>query len=200
MASGAAPDSALHHVVTALAQAGIPYMLTGSMASSFHGLPRTTQDIDLVIAPSPSGLDQLLLALPSERYYVSRNSAHDALRRRALFNAVDLESGWKIDFIVRKERPFSVTEFERRVSTVAYGISLYVATPEDVILAKLEWAKRSNSDRQVADAAGVLSTQRGRLDMAYIERWVESLALRAEWRAAQMLDSTSGAGDEAPSR
>lgn len=187
MGFGSDPDKVVRLVVEALTGASIPYMLTGSMASSAHGAPRTTQGVDFVIEPSDSGLTQLLASLPADRFYVSETAAREALRRRTLFNAVDRESGWKIDFVVRKERPFSRTEFERRRKAVVVGVPLYVASPEDVILIKLEWAKRSGSERQIADAAGVMKAQRGRLDSAYLERWIAELDVAKEWRAAEAL-------------
>ena len=88
-------------IVHALAHAGIPYMLTGSFASSFHGSPRASQDIDIVIAPNSEALAQLLTAFPENQYYVSREAAFDALERRTQFNVIDFATGWKIDFIIR---------------------------------------------------------------------------------------------------
>jgi hypothetical protein len=101
-------------IIAALHAAGIPYMLTGTFASSLHGLTRATQGIDLVIAPTESQLRDLVGNLPPEVYYVDLEAAHDALRQRTQFKVVDLDTGWKIDLIVRRNRPFSVQEFERR--------------------------------------------------------------------------------------
>jgi hypothetical protein len=91
-------------IIAALDGAGIPHMLTGSFASSFHGLTRATQDIDLVIAPSESQLRGLVGSLPPEAYYVDLETALDALKRRSQFNVIDLETGWKVDLIVRRDR------------------------------------------------------------------------------------------------
>ena len=75
------------------------------------------------------------------------------------FNVIDLATGWKIDFIIRKSRPFSETEFERRSEVHFEGLRLHIAQPEDVIIAKLEWAKRASSERQIEDVAGILKSQ-----------------------------------------
>jgi hypothetical protein len=184
MAYDTPPDEILPRLVGALDAAAVPYMLTGSLASSLHGTPRSTQDIDIVIAPDEAGLERLLASFPDDRYYVSRDSARSAFRHSSLFNVIDLESGWKVDFIFRKPREFSHIEFGRRIPTNVKGVAISVATPEDVILAKLEWAKRSGSERQIEDAAGILRTQAGALDSAYLERWVETLELRDVWAAA----------------
>ena len=97
---------------------------------------------------------------------------------------IDMESGWKIDFIVRKSRPFSVEEFERRREAELLGTTVYIASAEDVILSKLEWAKMAGSERQIADAAGVLRTQGTDLDVEYVKRWVAVLGVQSEWERA----------------
>lgn len=183
MASDSGPSEVIARVVAALTKANVPYMLTGSLASSLHGIPRSTQDIDIVIATDRPGLERLLGQFPEAEFYVSRDAAMQALRLTSLFNVIELASGWKIDFILRKARDFSHVEFERRMAAEALGISIHVATPEDVVLAKLEWAKRSESEKQLEDAAGVLESQGDRLDRAYLARWVGELGLEAQWDA-----------------
>lgn len=185
MASVSAPDEVFRRVVASLEHAGTPYMLTGSLASSVHGAPRTTQDLDFVIAVAPEELDRLLSEFPADKFYVSRDAALQALRRSAMFNVVDLESGWKIDFILRKDREFSVTEFNRRLRGDIMGLAVYMTTPEDSLLSKLEWAKRSESERQIDDAAGIYRAKRDRLDMSYLDHWVEELGLEVQWSQAK---------------
>jgi len=160
-------------------------MLTGSFASAFHGAPRTTQDVDIVIAPTLGSLQKLVKQLPEEEYYVSRDAALQAYGAESLFNVIDLNSGWKIDFIIRKSRPFSLEEFERRREADMLGTRLYIASAEDVILSKLEWAKMSSSERQVNDVAGIVRTQGDALDLEYVERWVAALGLESQWTHAK---------------
>lgn len=177
----------LARVAQLLEAAAIPFMVAGSFASSAHGLPRTTQDLDLVIDP-PSGaeLEALLASMPTDEYYVDADAARDALRRRSMFNLIDLASGWKVVLIVRKNRPFSREEFVRRMEMTILGVSAFVASAEDTIVAKLEWSKESGgSERQRRDVAGILASAADALDRAYIERWVRDLDLDDEWRAAQ---------------
>ena len=172
-------------VIGALDQAEIPYMLTGSFASAFHGTPRATQDIDLVIAPTADQLRALIRALPATEYYVDEEAALSALRRRTQFNIIDLETGWKIDLIVRRDRPFSLEEFQRRSEAEIAGMRLVVATAEDLVIAKLEWAKLGKSSRQIEDAAGILRLQSPDLDFEYIESWIDRLELDNQWAAAR---------------
>jgi hypothetical protein len=185
MASDASPGDVLRRIVRALERAAVPYMLTGSFAGALHGRPRATQDIDIVIAPTAASLEHLLSEFPEARYYVSRDAALEAFEQASMFNVVDFETGWKIDFIFRKARSFSRAEFERRAQTDALGIRLFVATPEDLLISKLEWAKLGESERQIRDAAGIVSTQGSDLDDAYVQTWVEALGLQAQWDAAR---------------
>ncbi len=170
-----------------LEQVGIPYMLTGSFASAHHGTPRATQDIDMVIDSSPAQLRALVQLLPEGEYYIDLDEALHAHGQQSQFNVVDLATGWKVDFIIRKSRAFSRTEFERREPIELRGLRLFVATAEDVIVAKLEWAKLGQSQRQIEDAAGILRIQSETLDRAYIARWVGNLDLSREWQAACLL-------------
>ncbi len=169
-------DEFLAEIARRLVAAGIPYMVAGSYASSFHGQPRATQDVDLVIDPTPTQLDAFLGQL-DDSYYVSREAAHDALRRRSLFNVIHFDASWKADLIIRKDRPFSAEEFARRQTAQLHGQPQPLASPEDVILTKLEWSRISPSERQVRDALNVAVAQWPRLDQGYLRRWAADLGV-----------------------
>jgi hypothetical protein len=97
----------LTRLVTKLDAAGVPHMVAGSFASTYHGVPRATQDIDLVVDPMPAALSAFIVSLPEDEYYVDADVARDALRRHSQFNVIDMATGWKIDLMIRKPRPFS---------------------------------------------------------------------------------------------
>jgi hypothetical protein len=177
----------LDRLVRLLDAAGVPFMIAGSFASSAHGLPRTTQDLDVVVdPPGPEALDALVRSMSPAEYYVDADAARDALRHRSMFNVVDHASGWKVDFIIRKNRAFSRDEFKRRTKLALLEVPVYVASPEDTIVAKLEWSKQSGgSERQRRDVAGIVATVGQQLDRAHVERWVRDLDLADEWIAAQ---------------
>jgi hypothetical protein len=178
-------QTALARIIAALEVAGIPEMVAGSFASTFHGEPRTTQDIDLVIDPSREALERLVRSLEPAEFYVSAEAADEAWRCRGLFNVVDLASGWKIDLILRKERPFSRSEFDRRMPALILGVAVHVPTAEDTILAKLEWAQLGESERQLRDVVGVIELCGESLDRAYIERWARELGVETSWQWAR---------------
>lgn len=172
----------LARVVRLLADAGIPYMITGSLASSVHGRPRTTYDADIVIEPSREALDRLVSELQASGFYVDAGVAREALRARRQFNVIATTSAFKVDLIVRKDRPFSREEFRRRRPGDLGGTPVSLATPEDTILSKLEWARKGGSDRQLEDAAGIVAVQGAALDRAYIQRWANVLGVVDLWR------------------
>lgn len=174
---------AIGRLVRWLEQLQIPYMIAGSVASSHHGRPRATNDVDIVIDPTPPALDRLVAALSEEGYYVDAQAARRALGTRRMFNVIDPGTAFKLDLIIRKERPFSREEFARRVRHELAGLTVPLATAEDTVLAKLEWARDAGgSDRQLEDVGGILEVSGGRLDRAYIERWAESLGVGDLWR------------------
>jgi hypothetical protein len=134
-------------IKSALDSAEVAYMLTGSFASASYGAPRSTQDIDFVIAATASQLRSLVRVLPSDQYYVDLDAAMEAYTRQSPFNVVDMATGWKIDFIIRKSRAFSEEEFSRRRLVELEGAHLFVATAEDVVIAKLEAGAIAKADR-----------------------------------------------------
>jgi hypothetical protein len=171
----------LARLVDALDQAGVPFMLAGSFASSMHGLPRTTQDLDFVIDPTRERLEKLLEYLALEQFCLDANVARAEFQRRGQFNVIDMATSWKADLMFRKERAFSRAEMERRLPVTLLGVPLFVATAEDTILAKLEWAKLGASERQLDDVRGIVETQADALDLAYVESWVDALDVRELW-------------------
>jgi hypothetical protein len=177
----------LLRVTTALDQAGVAYMLSGSFASAYYGTPRSTQDIDLVIVATPAQLRIFIERLPSGEYYADVEAALEAHRRESLFNIIDLATGWKIDMILRKSRPYSHEEFGRRQPLNVQGVSLFVASAEDVIIAKLEWSKLAQSQRQIEDVAGILRIRWNLLEHSYLRRWIRELQLMTEWDNARRI-------------
>ena len=178
-------EELLFRLKPALEHAQVSYMLTGSVASSAHGIPRATRDLDIVIAPTREQLLALIQQFPSSHYYADEQQALEAFINKSQFNVIDFATGWKVDFIVAEDSEYSRAALRRRRLLEIGGNAVYVASAEDVLIAKLRWAKRSASDRQLQDAAGILSTQAGDLDSAYVERWVRELGLEEQWRAAR---------------
>ncbi|HVT43819.1 MAG TPA: hypothetical protein VMT00_05465 [Thermoanaerobaculia bacterium] len=177
-------DDFFARLISALEHSGVPYMITGSYASAAHGIPRATNDIDIVIAPTKKSLVALLREFPDQKYYADELHALDALERKSQFNVIDFTTSWKADFIIRKNREYSEVEFARRRRHSIAGLSVELASAEDVLISKLESAKLGDSERQIEDGAGIIRRQGDFLDREYVERWVRELDLEEQWRKA----------------
>jgi len=171
----------LARIVALLDAANIPCMVSGCVASTYHGVPRATQDLDVVIDPTDAALANFAQAALKNDLYVDPDRAREALRQRRQFNVIDATSGWKADLIVRKDRPFSREEFSRRVHARLLDVDVWVATPEDTVLAKLEWSARGGSDLQMEDVAGIVRVRAQDLDRVYIRRWAAELGVLEIW-------------------
>jgi hypothetical protein len=172
-------------VTSALDQAGISHMLTGSFAGAYYGAQRATQDIDLVIEATAGQLRTFVQSLPRDEYYAELDAALEAHERESLFNIIDLKTGWKVDLIIRKSRAFSREEFRRRLPVNLEGSHLYAASAEDVVIAKLEWSKLGQSKRQIQDVAAILRMRGESLDHSYLDKWIRELHLEEQWDDAR---------------
>lgn len=177
-------EGLLRTLAASLRDEGIAFMLTGSVAGAYHGAGRATMDVDLVIDPRPEQLDAFVDRVAASGAYVSHEAAREALAHRTMFNVVDPDSGWKADLIVRKDRPFSEVEFQRRHAIEFLGVSMHIASLEDVLLSKLEWAKLGGSARQLEDVRTLLRLRGDELDRDYVQRWVEVLGVSEQWALA----------------
>lgn len=163
----------------------IPYFVSGSFASSAHGVPRATHDIDVVIAPSSEQLRRRLAQFRSSEYATDPEDAFDALESASAFQIIDYATMWKIDFMIGRKDPFDQARFRRRSIVEVAGVPLYTASAEDILLTKLWWAKLGESEKQLRDAAGIISVQRSHLDYRYIESWVATLDPHDQWQTAK---------------
>ena len=171
----------LKQVIGVLEDTGVDYMVTGSFASSLHGEPRMSHDIDLVVAIPESAVDKLMEAFPFPDYYLDRGAVLRAVRSKDMFNLLEVASGDKVDFWILGDEPFDRSRFARRYEDEAVGVRFLVSTPEDTILVKLKWAKEcGGSEKQFTDAPRVFEIQYDRLDMSYLRQWADRLGVRAE--------------------
>lgn len=169
----------LERTIGLLESSGVRYMITGSLASGYHGEYRATRDIDVVIDVNPVELDRLLLRLHADGMYVDDEAARIALRERGQFNAIveDL----KVDFITHKQDAFARSEFDRRTRVRVLGQEASLVSVEDLIVAKLGWAAQLDSERQLRDVAGMVNAAGTSLDRAYVSTWAHRLGLRDAW-------------------
>lgn len=167
------------HVTQTLERLGIRYAVGGSLASSLHGVMRSTLDVDIVADMRHEHIAPLVAALSPE-FYADDEMIKDAIEHHSSFNLIHYETAFKVDIFIRKERPFDQMQLERRTLSVIVTdpeASIYVTSPEDTILAKLEWYRMGGevSDRQWRDISGVLKTRAGELDLAYLRQTASML-------------------------
>jgi len=164
---------ALQALCAKLDGAGIEYMLTGSLAASYYASPRMTRDIDLVVALEAEGMSKLTSVL-GEDYHVDKDLLAEGFRQRRPCNVVHMPTLVKIDLIPRKDSDYRRLEFRRRREVDFAGVPLWIVSPEDLVLSKLEWARESRSEQQMKDVRALLGTS---LDRAYLNEWAGRLGL-----------------------
>lgn len=157
-----------------LNRSGIIYYLTGSMASNYWGIPRTTHDLDFVVQLSDSGGATIIREFTGD-FYIDEEAVRAAQKPPYQFNAVDTRSALKVDFWQTGTEPFDREMLRRRIQVTLFGELAWISTAEDVILHKLVWDRLSPSDRQMGDAAGIVAVQANALDKDYLKRWAEDL-------------------------
>jgi hypothetical protein len=169
-----------------LNRAEVTYYLTGSMASNYWGIPRTTHDLDFVVQMPTSAVPRIIREFSGD-FYLDQAAVQAACQPPYQFNAIDTRSALKVDFWLPKPDAFEREMLRRRLHVTLFGEPAWIATAEDVILHKLIWNRISPSDRQLGDAAGIVAVQSGGLDEAYLRHWGRELHL-----SQQLEDLLSG--------
>lgn len=160
----------------------IPHMVTGSIAMSLYVRPRMTRDIDVVVVLQTGDVDRLVTSL-EDSYYIDTGAARRAVLQPGMFNAIHEELIIKVDLIPRPDTEYALHAFERRQFIDIIGRRVPVISPEDLVLAKLNWAEASHSETQIQDVKALLEYEG--LDMTYIANWVQVLGLQCTWRRVQ---------------
>ncbi len=176
------PSELLKYLGTSLDRLGIPYLVTGSMASIAYGEPRFTNDIDVVVVLAASQVPALCAAFPAPDFFCSPEAAAQAVRDRFQFNILHPASGLKVDVIVASDSEFDRSRLARGVRLPAGAdFETTFAAPEDVILKKLEYFREGGSEKHLRDIVGILKVQAERIDRVYLTDWIARLGLAAEW-------------------
>ena len=183
-------------VVAQLEHLGVAYYLGGSIVSSAFGIPRSTLDVDLVADLGLKHVAPLVEALQST-YYIDAHMISDAILRKSCFNVIHLPTSFKVDVFALKGREYDRTAMERRVkksidpecpSTKCPSTEFFLASPEDIVLSKLEWFRLGEevSEQQWRDVIGVLKVRENLLDRKYLQKWAAELGiadlLEKAWR------------------
>ncbi|MEW6666995.1 MAG: hypothetical protein AB1512_17470 [Thermodesulfobacteriota bacterium] len=173
----------IHWLIDRLEKAGLRYFVTGSIASSYYGIPRYTHDIDIVVAIGRGDTDTLIRLLGGKGY-ISKEGIQEALSGSGMFNFIHSQTGLKVDFWVDRGEAFTRSCFERAVKVeVSEGVWAVLGSQEDVFLHKVYWDRLTPSERQIGDALGILAVQGRRLDRAYLMKWAKILKIERKVKA-----------------
>jgi hypothetical protein len=178
------PDilTAIQPVVEAFEQLGVRYYIGGSVASSAYGIARATLDVDMVSNLTEQQVPELLKLLGTS-YYIDEAIVRDAIKQSASFNIIHLDTMLKVDIFIVKQGQFHKKALDRRrkdtLDEDAPSVEFYLASPEDLILNKLDWYRLGGevSERQWNDIQGVLKVQGNMLDIKYLLHWAAELEL-----------------------
>lgn len=158
---------------------GVPYLISGSLASALYGMVRTTQDADIVAEMRLRHLQPFVSALQDE-FYLDDEMIAKAIQRNSSFNIIHRETMFKVDVFIPRPRPFLQSQLaraQRQKFSFDKEVSAKFASPEDTILSKLEWYRLGGevSDRQWRDILSVLKTRAGELELDYLLKWAQEL-------------------------
>jgi len=173
----------LEKVIKSLERESIPYMLTGSLVSSFQGSPRSTHDIDIIISIEIDQVPLIMNTFGTKRFYINRDSVKEAIINNGQFNVLDTYEGDKIDFWILTSSRFDRRRFSRRQKVRFSGFEVYISSPEDTIIQKLLWSRLSGgSEKQFEDALGVYELQYDNLDLEYMNYWSKELDIESLYK------------------
>ncbi len=173
--------NALFNVIEKLETAQIDYMLTGSVAGFFWGVKRFTQDIDIVISLENITPEIIENSFSTSEYYIAQTALLDTFYGKAkMFNIIELASYTKIDLIAQTESEYSISQFKRRKRIDFFGGKVWVISPEDLVLSKLNWQKMNNSSQQRNDIITIIDLID--LDTDYINNWAKKLGTFELWK------------------
>jgi hypothetical protein len=164
------PDEAVIAVVDALDIAGIPYMIVGSLASNFHGVPRSTRDADFVVELGPGDLERLASTLPAS-LTLRGQGAFEAVTGTTRYLVELADSPFVCELFIRSDDSHDRERFDRRQRVTALGRIVSLASAEDMVVTKLRWALDADRAKDGDDIRNMLAVRGPDLDWEYLHRW-----------------------------
>jgi hypothetical protein len=174
----------LTHIVRCLEALNIPYFITGAVASIAYGEPRLTNDIDIVVDLKEDDILQLKKYFPENNFYLDVDTAQKAVRQKRQFNIIHPASGLKADMMIPEKDALDESRFHRiKRLKPTEDTEANFASPEDVIIKKMQFYQEGQSDKHIRDIAGILQISEELIDFSYIDLWAKRLGLESLWLA-----------------
>lgn len=170
-------------VTERLNRTDIPYMVSGSMAANYYTVPRMTRDIDIVIELKETDVGKFVDLFESD-FYIDKEMIKKQVRRQGMFNLIHNQYVIKIDFIIKKSSAYQETALSRKKEVLIKSSPMWFISPEDLVIAKLSWAKDSHSEMQLKDVRNLIETV-DNLDLKYIDNWISQLSLEQIYKEAK---------------
>ncbi len=164
----------LQRVCKSLDENNIPYMISGSIALNIYTIPRMTRDIDIVVELTENRVDEFTDLFPDS--YFNKNAFKDEIKKQGMFNIIDHQTGFKIDFIIRKESEYFKQAFENRQRISELDTDMWVISLDDLIIAKIIWIQDYKSEKQIMDIENLLINPD--INMEYIKTWCSKMNLQ----------------------
>lgn len=164
-------------IIKILKNLKINYMIVGGFAVSFWGEPRSTHDLDIVIEIKSNNKENLIKIFRKNNYYIDETAIDEAIKLKRMFNVIHPESELKVDFWIIGNDQYSCEKFRRKTKQEIFGQNVYIVSPEDLILLKLEWYRKSQISKHFLDAQGIYKLQKDILDLHYLKKWATKLSV-----------------------
>lgn len=177
------PEMLLYTLVDLFERLNVPYFVTGSVAAMTYGEPRFTLDVDVVAELREEHVPAFCEMFKPPDYYVSRETVRVAIRAHRQFNVLHITEGVKADIIIPQNSEFNQSRFERRRSQqVGSRSGVIVASPEDVILKKMEYFQEGGSEKHLRDIVSMFKISSSMIDQHYIAHWAVRLNVQDVWQ------------------
>lgn len=173
----------LSYFLKALNSLRIPYMITGAYAVSYYGMPRATHDLDVVIEIAAKDIEKICRKL-KKTCEIDEKMIENAVQYRTHFSVIYSKGDLRADLWILKNKPIENVKFERRQKISLFSVSTFMISPEDIILTKLDWYKRSKNTKHLDDAVGIIKVQDKKLDTIYIKNVIDKLEIKKYWEQA----------------
>lgn len=172
----------LRYLADVFDRLGLRYAITGSTATIAYGEPRFTNDIDVLVELTEERITEFLQAFPERQFYLSPDAVRSAVANHRQFNIIHPAAGLKADVIIAANSEFDRQRLDRsRPLAVFKDRTVLFATPEDVILKKLQYFQEGGSEKHLRDITGVLRVQGDRIDYDRLREWSARLGVGEIW-------------------